>query len=124
MTASKVILLDTSDTVINGFGQINLANETLNMVLKPEPKDKSILSLRSPIKIGGTFAAPTAGPDKAAPAGRAGLAIALAVINPLLTVLATIETGPGKDADCSAALGVAANPKAKAQAAVAKTPVQ
>ena len=124
LMASKVILLDTSDTVINGFGQINLANETLEMVLKPEPKDKSILSLRSPLKIGGTFAAPTAGPDKAALAGRAGLAIALGVINPLLALLATIETGPGKDADCSAALGVAANPKAKAQAEVVKTPAQ
>ena len=124
LMASKVILLDTSDTVINGFGQINLANETLEMVLKPEPKDKSILSLRSPLKIGGTFAAPTAGPDKAALAGRAGLAIALGVINPLLALLATIETGPGKDADCSAALGVAANPKAKAQVEVVKTPAQ
>ena len=124
LMASKVILLDTSDTVINGFGQINLANETLEMVLKPEPKDKSILSLRSPLKIGGTFAAPTAGPDKAALAGRAGLAIALGVINPLLALLATIETGPGKDADCSAALGVAANPKAKAQVQIVKTPAQ
>ena len=124
LMASKVILLDTSDTVINGFGQINLANETLDMVLKPEPKDKSILSLRSPLKIGGTFSAPTAGPDKAALAGRAGLAIALGVINPLLALLATIETGPGKDADCSAALGVAANPKAKAQVEVVKTPAQ
>ena len=124
LMASKVILLDTSDTVINGFGQINLANETLDMVLKPEPKDKSILSLRSPLKIGGTFATPTAGPDKAALAGRAGLAIALGVINPLLALLATIETGPGKDADCSAALGVAANPKAKAQVEVVKTPAQ
>ena len=124
LMASKVILLDTSDTVINGFGQINLANETLDMVLKPEPKDKSILTLRSPLKIGGTFAAPTAGPDKAALAGRAGLAIALGVINPLLALLATIDTGPGKDADCSAALGVAANPKAKAQVEVVKTPAQ
>ena len=137
LMASKVILLDTSDTVINGFGQINLASETLDMVLNPEPKDKSILSLRSPLKIGGTFAAPTAGPDKAALAGRAGLAIALGVINPLLALLATIETGPGKDADCSAALSVAANPKARANVnanasasasaktqAAAKTPAQ
>ncbi len=124
LMASKVILLDTSDTVINGFGQISLANETIDMVLKPEPKDKSILTLRSPLKIGGTFAAPTAGPDKAALAGRVGLVIALGVINPLLALLATIDTGPGKDADCSAALGVAANPKAKAQAAVVKTPAQ
>ena len=124
LMASKVILLDTSDTVINGSGQINLANETLDMVLKPEPKDKSILSLRSPLKIGGTFAVPTAGPDKAALAGRAGLAIALGVINPLLALLATVETGPGKDANCSVALGVAANPKSKAQAAAGKTPTQ
>ena len=124
LMSSKVILLDTSDTVINGKGQISLANETLEMVLKPEPKDKSILSLRSPLKIGGTFAAPTAGPDKVALAGRAGLAIALGVINPLLALLATVETGPGQDADCSAALGIAANPKAKAQTAPVKTPAQ
>ena len=124
LMSSKVILLDTSDTVINGNGQISLANETLDSVLRPEPKDKSILSLRSPLKIGGTFAAPTAGPDKAALAGRVGLAIALGVINPLLALLATVETGPGQDADCSAALGIAANPKAKAQAAPVKTPVQ
>jgi hypothetical protein len=122
--SSKVILLDTSDTVINGNGQISLTGETLDIVLKPEPKDKSILSLRSPLKIGGTFAAPTAGPDKAALAGRAGLAIALGVINPLLALLATVETGPGQDADCSAALGIAANPKTKAQAAPVKTPIQ
>ena len=122
LMSSKVILLDTSDTVINGSGQISLANETLELILKPEPKDKSILSLRSPLKIGGTFAAPTAGPDKAALATRAGLAIALGVINPLLALLATIETGPGQDADCSAALGIAANPKAKA--APAKAPGQ
>ena len=120
LMASKVILLDTSDTVINGNGQISLANETLDIVLKPEPKDKSILSLRSPLKIGGTFGAPTAGPDKVAVAGRVGLAIALGVINPLLALLATVETGPGQDADCAAALGVAANPKAKAQAAPTK----
>ena len=124
LMSSKVILLDTSDTVIDGSGLISLKNETLDILLKPQPKDKSILSLRSPLKIGGTFAAPTAGPDKTALAGRAGLAIALGVINPLLALLATIETGPGQDADCSAALGVAANPKAKAPAAPLKTPTQ
>ena len=124
LMSSKVILLDTSDTVINGSGQISLKNETLDIVLKPEPKDKSILSLRSPLKIAGTFSAPTAGPDKAALAGRAGLAIALGVINPLLALLATVETGPGQDADCSAALAVAANPKAKAQVAPPKKPGQ
>ena len=119
---SKTILVDTVDTVIHGSGQISLADETLDVVLNPLPKDQSILSLRSPLKIGGTFAAPTAGPDKAALAGRAGIAIALGVINPLLALLGTIETGPGQDADCRSALAVAADPKAKAAPSNAQKP--
>jgi uncharacterized protein involved in outer membrane biogenesis len=115
---SKTILLDTTDTVIHGTGQVNLANETLDITLKPEPKDRSILSLRSPLKIGGTFASPSAGPDKLALGARAGAVIALGLLNPLLALAATIETGPGKDADCRATLALAANPKAKAQAIV------
>jgi AsmA family protein len=97
---SRAIVLDTSDTVINGRGQVSFANETLALVLDPAPKDFSILSFRSPLQIGGTFAAPTASPDKAALAGRAGIALALAAINPLLGLAATVETGPGQDADC------------------------
>lgn len=123
MMSSKVIVLDTSDTVINGAGQINLANETLDITLHPQPKDHSILSLRSPLKIGGTFASPSAGPDKLALGARAGLTLGLAFINPLLALAATIETGPGEDADCRGALAVAADPKAKAQPAAAGSPV-
>ena len=112
LMTSRTILLDTSDTVINGEGKVNLANETIDMLLKPQPKDISILSLRSPLRLGGTFASPSAGPDKAALGERAGLALALGVINPLLALAATIETGPGQDADCAQALQVAAKGKA------------
>ncbi|MDW5443866.1 AsmA family protein [Polaromonas sp. SM01] len=107
LMSSRAILLDTSDTVINGKGQISLAHETLDLVLYPQPKDHSILSLRSPLKITGTFAAPSVFPDKAALAGRAGIAVLLGVINPLLALAATVETGPGKDADCERVLAMA-----------------
>lgn len=113
---SRAIVLDTTDTVINGRGQVSLANETLDIVLDPSPKDQSILSFRSPLKIGGTFASPSAGPDKAALAGRAAIALALGVINPLLALAATVETGPGQDADCSGILAQAAKPHAKPNA--------
>ena len=115
---SKTIVLDTTDTVIEGIGSISLADETLDITLNPQPKDRSILSLRSPLKIAGSFSEPSAGPDKAALAGRAGLAVALGLINPLLALAATIETGPGQDADCRQVLALAANPKAKAQSQV------
>lgn len=120
LMSSKVIVLDTSDTVINGAGQISLTNETLDITLKPQPKDHSILSFRSPLKIGGTFASPSAGPDKLALGARAGLTLGLALINPLLALAATIETGPGKDADCRNALAVATDPKSTAQPAGSK----
>lgn len=121
---SRTIVLDTSDTVINGSGQISLADETLDLVLKPAPKDRSILSLRSPLKIGGTFASPKAGPEALALAQRGGLAIALGFINPLLALAATIETGPGEDTDCRSVLKAAAEPKSAATSATVKPPTK
>ena len=112
LMSSRAIVLDTSDTVITGEGQISLRNETLDVLLKPKPKDMSILSLRSPLRIGGTFAHMSAGPEKVALAGRAGLALLLGAINPLLALAATIETGPGVNADCAAVLKQAAQPTA------------
>jgi AsmA family protein len=114
LMTSRAIVLDTVDTVVNGRGQVSLADETLDLVLYPSPKDGSILSFRSPLKIGGTFGAPTAGPDKGALAGRAGIALALGAINPLLALAATIETGPGQDANCSQVLQQAAATASKA----------
>lgn len=110
LMTSRAIVLDTSDTVITGQGQVSLANETLDIVFKPQPKDMSILSLRSPLRIGGTFSDTTAGPEKLALAGRVGMALALAAINPLLALAATIETGPGVNADCAEVLSRAAQP--------------
>lgn len=121
LMTSRAIVLDTSDTVINGHGQVSLANETLDIILDPAPKDRSILSLRSPLRIGGTFAAPSAGPDKGALAGRVGMALVLAAINPLLALAATVETGPGQDADCRAVLAEAAKPKAASRPSAADT---
>jgi uncharacterized protein involved in outer membrane biogenesis len=104
---SRAIVLDTVDTVIVGAGTVSLVDESLDLVLRPSPKDASILSLRSPLKITGTFAAPRAGPDKAALAGRAAIALALGALNPLLALAATIETGPGVDANCPQVLAQA-----------------
>ncbi|RYG14603.1 MAG: AsmA family protein [Burkholderiales bacterium] len=114
---TQSIVLDTVDTVIYGAGQVSLADETLNVTFRPQPKDMSILSFRSPLKIGGTFASPSAFPDKGALAGRAGAALALGLVNPLLALAATIETGPGVDTDCARVLQLhskAAGPAANA----------
>ena len=124
LMASRAIVLDTSDTVVYGQGQVSLANEAIDLTLYPYPKDMSILALRSPLKIAGSFAGPKVGPDKGALAGRAGLALALGAVNPLLALAATVETGPGQDANCGPALREAASPYAAARIAAMSQPPQ
>lgn len=116
---SRVLLLDTADTVVQGEGAISLADETINLTFYPYPKDKSILSLRSPLKLTGTLGAPDVGLDKRSLVARAGIAIALGALNPLLGLASTVETGPGKDADCGAVLKAAATPAAQQPAQAA-----
>lgn len=112
--AGRSLVFDTTDTVFHAEGQANLANETLDFVVRQEPKDMSILSLRTPLVIGGTFGSPSGG-VKAGPLAARGLAaLALGAINPLLALAATIETGPGVDADCQEVLRQARQPVSKA----------
>lgn len=113
---SRAFVLDTVDTVFYGEGRIDLAQESLDFTVRPYPKDASFLSLRSPLKLTGTLGAPQGGLDKTALASRAGLALALGAINPLLALAATVETGPGENADCGAALREASAPQATARA--------
>jgi uncharacterized protein involved in outer membrane biogenesis len=108
LMTSRALVLDTTDTVVYGDGTINLATEAMDLYFRPYPKDRSVLALRSPLKVTGTLGAPNAGPDKGALVGRAAAALALGVINPLLALAATIETGPGQDANCGAILRQAA----------------
>jgi len=114
LMTSRALVLDTDDTVVYGDGSVNLATEAMDLYFRPYPKDTSILSLRSPLRIAGTLGAPQTGPDKGALAGRAVAALALGAINPLLALAATVETGPGEDANCSAILRAAASPNAAA----------
>lgn len=113
----RSMVFDTTDTVFNVTGGANLANETLDFVVRQQPKDMSILSLRTPLVIGGTFASPSGGVKAGPLAGRGAAALVLGAINPLLALAATIETGPGQDADCQEVLAQAQHPSSREAAA-------
>ncbi|MGY1408636.1 AsmA family protein [Luteimonas sp. A611] len=97
---SRALAFDTTDTIIVGEGQIDLGEETLDLELRPRPKDRSILALRSPLHVGGTFADPSFRPDMARLGLRGAIALALGSIAPPAALLATLELGPGEDSDC------------------------
>lgn len=102
MMKSEAFIVDTTDTNILGEGQINLAEEAIEMKLSPEPKDFSIASFRTPVHITGTFKEPTIYPDKML-AIRVGAAVLLGVFaTPFAALIPLIETGPGEDTNCRA----------------------
>jgi uncharacterized protein involved in outer membrane biogenesis len=97
---SRSLAFDTTDTLILGEGKVDLKQEQLDLLLRPRPKDMSILALRSPLRIGGTFKDPSFRPDFKALGIRGAIALALGSIAPPAALLATIETGPGEDSNC------------------------
>jgi len=112
--SGRSLVFDTTDTVFHAAGNVNLAKETLDFVIKPQPKDMSILSLRTPLVIGGTLGSPSAGVEAAPLVARGLAALALGAINPLLALAATVETGPGQNADCQEVLSEARTPQSAA----------
>ena len=101
---TEVFVFDTVDTNVSGEGTISLKNETLNLTLRPEPKDMSILSLRAPLHVTGTFKKPQFKPDMGTMVRRGGAALLLGAVNPLAALIPLIETGPGQDSDCKSLL--------------------
>ena len=97
---SRALAFDTEDTLIVGEGKISLKEETLDLELRPRPKDRSILALRSPLVVGGTFKDPSFRPDFKRLGLRGALAVTLGSIAPPAALLATLELGPGKDSSC------------------------
>ena len=99
MTA-RSLAFDTTDTILVGEGTIDLEDERFDLTIRPRPKDRSLFAFRSPLLVGGTFKAPTFKPDAGRIGLRAAIALTLGSIAPPAALLATLELGPGENADC------------------------
>lgn len=97
---SRGLAIDTTDTAMFGQGDIDMRAEKINMRIVPQPKDRSPLTLRVPLKIGGTFKDPSFLPEAAPLILRSAAAAVLYSLAPPAALLALVETGPGKDIDC------------------------
>jgi AsmA protein len=97
---ANALVFDTAVVNVQGSGSINLKTEAMDITLRPQPKDRSLASLRSPLYIRGSFGEPDVGPDMGRIAARGAGAILMGIINPLLAVLPLMEEGKGKDSNC------------------------
>lgn len=108
LATSKDMLFDTQRITVVGEGEINLGSEELDLVLKPKPKDPSLLSLATPILVGGTLADPSAGPDTLAVAkDAAGAVIGAAATGGIGLILPFLSAGSADKNPCIAAVAEA-----------------
>jgi len=97
----RFFVVDTQDATINVDGSINFKQEKLDLTIHPDSKGVRIISLRSPLYVGGTFKKPEVGVNKGIVALKAGAAAALGTVaSPLAALLALINPGPGEDSPC------------------------
>jgi uncharacterized protein involved in outer membrane biogenesis len=101
LLSTKTMILDTSDNITQGSGDVNLRNETLDYRLKTEAKHFSIGTLPAPIAITGPFKSPSIRPEILPIAARGGIAAALGVLFPPAALLPTIQFGVGDDPHCT-----------------------
>jgi uncharacterized protein involved in outer membrane biogenesis len=102
---STLFVIDTEQTQVTGDGGFDLDHERFDIKIEPKPKKPGILSLRTPIRVYGSFRNPEFGLEKGPLVARAGAALALAAVNPLALLLPLIETGPGEETDCNDLFG-------------------
>ncbi len=97
----KALILETSDSTITGQGQIDLGQETLGLQLLAHPKDASVLTASTPVRIEGTLQHPKI--DVVSPElKQKGLAaLALGVLLPVVgALLPFFEPGEAKGSNC------------------------
>ena len=97
---ASLFVVDTEQTQILGTGGFDLARERFDMVISPKPKRMGILSLRTPVRVFGSFKHPQYSIEKGPLLARAAGALALAAAAPIAALLPLIETGPGESSNC------------------------
>jgi uncharacterized protein involved in outer membrane biogenesis len=99
---STLFVVDTEQTQILGGGWFDLAHERFDMTVAPKPKEVGLLSLRTPVRVYGSFRHPDYQIQKGPLLARAGGALALAAAAPVAALVPLVETGPGRPTDCAA----------------------
>ena len=99
----QTLVFDTANSVISGEGKIDLRDEKVNIVVIPDPKNFSPLSLRSFIRVTGGFKNVSVFPD---PIKTGTDSLFKKIFNVLtmlvLSPLQPRDLGLGKDVDCDA----------------------
>lgn len=103
--AADPILIDTAGNVVVGRGGFSFRNEAIDLAIEADAKKFSLFSGQSPVGIEGHFAAPRIDPISGELVARAGAGLGLgALVSPLASIIAFVDFGDAKAADCGPVL--------------------
>jgi AsmA family protein len=105
---ATTLVIDTTHVLVTGQGHIDLKTEALDLDLRGQPKQARVLRLRTPVTVRGSLSEPKIGVDPGKFAAQAGGAAVLgALLTPAAALLAFVDGGLAKDANCAALLSQA-----------------
>jgi len=99
---SKVVVLDTKDSLLVGNVNINMKHELISAKLDAKPKDSSIFSAQIPITLSGQLKSPSVGLDSKKIGKKGAAAVIAGLLAPFAAIIPFIEIGDAKNADCRA----------------------
>ncbi len=99
---AQSLVLDTDAVLITGDGSVRLDSEAVDLVLHGHPKGLRLMRLRAPVLVRGTLAHPVPSIQVRNAAAQTAGAVALGIVlTPLASILAFVDPGLTKDADCA-----------------------
>ncbi|MGK6318926.1 AsmA family protein [Sphingomonas sp. DT-204] len=105
VAAADPILIDTRKNVMLGRGGFSFRNESIDLAFRADAKKFSLFSGQSPVAIGGYFAKPSIDPITPELLARSGAGLGLGLAaSPLAAVIAFVDVGDAKAADCGPVL--------------------
>jgi uncharacterized protein involved in outer membrane biogenesis len=100
LATSQAFVFDTELTVLSGEGDINLGTEQVNFLLSPQPKDPSLFSLATKLRVGGTIQDPTVRPDMLALAKKGVKFLSALAIGPVGLLAPFVNLGAHQKHPC------------------------
>ena len=99
---ARTLVVDTAAEKVIGQGSADFKNEKYDFRLEAKSKRPSLMALRGPIIIDGSFRTPRVRPAAGPLLARVGASVALGVaLTPIAALLPLIDTGGAADADCA-----------------------
>jgi uncharacterized protein involved in outer membrane biogenesis len=104
---SQQFVLDTDPVLVEGNGTVNMKDQTMDLRIQGKAKHFQFFRVWAPISITGHWDQPQLGVDAKPIVTQGAVGAGLGVLNPFAAILAFLDPGLAKNADCSGLISTA-----------------